>query len=49
MSVQNYNDLVEHLGHNLTVALYGNGINATIECVDCYDILLDYDREREGE
>lgn len=46
MSAQNYGDLVPHVGHDLTVAIYGNGINASIECVDCYEVLLDYDREK---
>lgn len=44
MSVQNYNDLAEHYGHSLTVALYGEGDNVAIECEECYDVLLDFDR-----
>jgi hypothetical protein len=53
MSVQNYADLNEHYGHELNVRHYqdtlGNPVNIAIECVDCYEVLLDYDKEGEGE
>lgn len=31
---------LEHLGHELTVALYGE-VNVAIECVDCFDVVWD--------
>jgi hypothetical protein len=46
VSVQNYNDLAEHFGHSLTVALYGEGDNVAIECEECYEVLLDFDKEQ---
>ena len=45
MSVQNFEDLAEHFGHTLTVALYGEVDNVAIECEDCYEVLLDFDKE----
>lgn len=45
MSVQNYNDLSTHFGHNLTVALYGEGDNVAIECEECFEVLLDFDKD----
>jgi hypothetical protein len=53
MSVQNFNDLNEHYGHELVVRHYqdtlGNPINVAIECEDCHEVLLDYDKEGEDE
>jgi hypothetical protein len=49
VSVQNYADLSAHQGHNLTVALYGEGVNVAIECEECHEVLLDYDKEGEGD
>jgi hypothetical protein len=49
MSASSYSDVALHLGHNLEVAIYGNGIdnptNAAIECIDCYEVLMDFDKE----
>jgi len=46
MSAQNYNDLAEHFGHDLTIALYDESDNVAVECIDCYEVLLDFDREK---
>ena len=50
MSVQNFNDLYSHFGHELIIAKYMNEnfepINAAIECFDCSEVLLDYDSEK---
>jgi hypothetical protein len=47
MSAQNYGDLAVHFGHDLTVALYGEGDNIAIECEECSEVLLDFDNEDE--
>lgn len=48
MSAQNYGELLDHAGHSIVIATYGDEDdpeNVAIECVDCYEVLLDYDRE----
>jgi hypothetical protein len=48
MGVSNFKELIKHEGHKIAVVTYGVGkkpINAAIECEDCSEILLDYDRE----
>ena len=45
MSAQNFNDLAQHNGHNIEVVIYAEQ-NASVECVDCYEVLLDYEKER---
>ena len=47
MSVQNYNDLSEHYGHSLDIAIYGDNANIAIECENCNEVLLDFDNEGE--
>jgi hypothetical protein len=47
MSVQTYNDLADHFGHTVSVAMYGEGANVAIECEDCYEVLLDFDKEEQ--
>jgi hypothetical protein len=32
--------VLEHLGHQLTAAVYAN-INVAIECLDCFEIVWD--------
>jgi hypothetical protein len=44
MSVQNYADLVAHLGHSLAVYRYYTE-NVAIECETCLEVLLDFDNE----
>ena len=48
MSVQNYSDLVAHKGHKVSIYTYYDE-NVAIECEDCHEVLLDYDREGEDE
>ena len=46
MGVRTYSELVEHTGHNVECAWYGdksNPHNVAVECMDCYEVLLDYD------
>lgn len=45
MSVNSFQELYYHYGHEITVAMYGQD-NVTLECNDCNEILLDFD---EGE
>jgi len=48
MSVQTFYDLADHYGHALSVAIYGKQAeNVAIECENCNEILLDFDREEE--
>jgi len=43
MSVNNYNELSRHVGHNIECVEYGNGYNVALECVDCGEVLMDFD------
>jgi hypothetical protein len=43
MSVNNYDELVGHFGHIVTVVKYGEQ-NCAIECEECCEVLLDFDR-----
>jgi hypothetical protein len=48
MSVNSFEELVYHVGHEVEVVGYGNDevgtVNAAIQCEECGTILLDYDR-----
>lgn len=44
MSVQNYNDLEMHYGHEINVAIYGDDVNVALECNDCDEVLLSFDK-----
>ena len=49
MSVSNFNDLDKHYGHEISVFRYSipnTDIveNVALECADCDEVLLDYDR-----
>jgi len=47
--VSNFNELHKHYGHQVVVAQYtdtmGEPIAVSIECMDCYEVLVDYDKE----
>lgn len=43
--MQTYSDLIQHAGHQVEIATYGNLDNVAIECLDCYEVLIDYDKE----
>jgi len=51
MSAQSFHDLSIHYGHNLVLAQYtdsiGEPISFAVECEDCGDVLLDYEKEVE--
>jgi hypothetical protein len=36
-----YTQLEEHVGHQLEVVSYANGVNIAIECIDCGCVLVD--------
>lgn len=48
MSAGNYTELSAHIGHNLECVEYGAALpevtmNVAIECVDCAEVLVDYE------
>jgi hypothetical protein len=45
MSAQNYDELAEHYGHKIEIAIYGEGMNVAIECENCSEVLLDFDND----
>jgi len=52
MSISNFDDLMEHAGHSCYVQVYvdnGCPVNASIECVDCNEVLVSYDVDEEDE
>jgi len=48
MGCWNYNDLKEHIGHKIVCVCYGKQ-NVSIECEDCNEVILSYDKELKGE
>jgi hypothetical protein len=44
MGCHSFNDLIKHFGHRVFVVHY-SGQNVAIECEDCHEVLLDFDRE----
>jgi hypothetical protein len=49
MSATDFNDLIRHEEHEITIATYLdidlNTINVAIECMDCHEVLLDFDKD----
>lgn len=43
MTVTNYSDLRDHRGHRLEIVVYGIEENVSLECLDCCEVLLDFD------
>ena len=48
MSAFNFDSLRSHVGHHITCVEYGNKetgcINIAVECEDCGEVILDYDK-----
>ena len=44
MSVSNYSDLLQHVGHSFECVTYGGGVNVALECMTCNEVLIDYDK-----
>ena len=42
--VNSYDELMVHFGHKLEVANYAD-LNVSVECYDCSEVLLDFDKE----
>lgn len=53
MSADSYKELKRHLGHKIVCVAYGGDgeepWNVSIECEDCNEVLLDYDREEDDD
>jgi hypothetical protein len=53
MSVDTFTDLYRHKGHKIVVAEYlgqdGKPVNIALECENCYEVLMDYEREGDNE
>lgn len=52
MSVSNKKELLNHLGHEIEVAYYGNEedpASVTIECLDCCEVLVCFEDEEDTE
>lgn len=50
MSVNNFAELLAHAGHKVSVNTYGDKsdpVNVAVECFDCQEVLVDYDKECE--
>ena len=44
MSVYDFESLRGHVGHKIACVMYGEQ-NVAIECEDCHEVLIDYDKE----
>lgn len=40
-----YRELARHVGHEFECAEYADGANVSLECVTCYEVIVDYERE----
>lgn len=49
MAADSYKELSRHLGHAVTVTSYGDLENVAIECLSCFEVLLDYDKAVDSE
>ena len=46
MSVNSYEELLAHVGHSIVCATYGKDKeNVSIECEDCQEVLMDFDKD----
>ena len=52
MSANSFEDLKHHIGHKIECVYYGDildPVNIAIECEDCGEILLSFDKDEEDE
>ena len=53
MSADTFTELSRHYGHKIAVVQYegesGEPVNVAIECDNCNEVLLDYEREGDNE
>lgn len=47
MAAHTYEDLAEHVGHEIVCVEYGDGANVAVECETCGTVLLDFDKEED--
>ena len=50
MGAHSFEDLKKHYGHDVVVMLYGDNNdpqNVSIECLDCNEVLVDFDKTEE--
>ena len=50
MGAHSYDDLKRHLYHKIVCSCYGdpgNPENVAVECEDCFEVLMDFDRPSE--
>lgn len=40
-----YEGLLEHVGHDVEIVEYGDGNNIAVECMDCCEVIVDFDKE----
>lgn len=49
MSANNFRELYRHKGHKVAVVEYldldGEPVNVAVECEECFEVLMDYERE----
>lgn len=45
MAVANFNDLILHVNHDLECVTYGDKANVAIECLNCGEVLIDFDND----
>lgn len=43
--MDNFEILSAHVGHKIVCVMYGETQNVAIECEDCHEVLLDYEKE----
>ena len=42
MTVTSYNELKNHAGHAVEIVVYGDEAGVALECLDCNEVLLDF-------
>ena len=45
MSVNKFEELYAHFGHDIRIAVYAIAANVAIECLDCNETLIEFDKE----
>ena len=52
MSADTFKELNRHFAHDIQVVRYGRGgevFNVAVECQECNEVLMDYDKEEASE
>ncbi len=47
MACYDFASLRPHVGHKVEVVVYGNEENVAIECMDCMEVLIDFNKEED--